>query len=380
MSTVMYDLPPDFDNFSDSRKSAFLQVQMVAERQPIVGTFCTFVPRELILAAGAAPISLCSGNDETIAAAEADLPINFCPLVKSSYGFAKTGKCPHFHFARLIVGETTCDGKKKMFEYMSRDKPVHVIHLPQMNDEESIAFLAHEFRKFSKKLEEIFAVKITDEMVRQQIFQVNEERRALQGVYRLTKSDPPLLSGKELFAMFSAFSTSVGHEAKLAFVRSLQEQYTARPVSNKHPKRILLTGSPVTKATVKVIEAIEAAGGSVVYIEGCIGSRPNELLVDETNPDVYDALARKYIQIECSCMTPNDGRLKTIGEKIDEYRVDGVVDMGLVACHTFNCESTKLRGYVTKTKATPCIHVETDYSQADFGQLSTRLSAFLEML
>ncbi|WP_338094985.1 double-cubane-cluster-containing anaerobic reductase [Methanorbis furvi] len=377
----MFNLPPGFESFSESRKTAFLEAQKISETQPIVGTFCTFVPRELILAAGAAPISLCSGNDETIAAAEADLPINFCPLVKSSYGFAKTGKCPHFHFARLIVGETTCDGKKKMFEYMVRDKPVHVIHLPQMTDEESVAFLANEFRKFARRLEEIFSVTITDEMVAEQITLVNEERRALQDVYRLAKSDPPLLSGKELFVMFNTFTTSVGHEAKIAFARSLKEEYSSRPAgAGPRPKRILLTGSPITKATVKVIDAIESAGGSVVYIEGCVGSRPNELLVDEKNPDVYDALARKYIRIACSCMTPNDGRLQTIGEKIDEYHIDGVVDMGLVACHTFNAESTLLREYVTKTKSTPFIHVETDYSQADFGQLSTRLSAFLEML
>lgn len=380
MSTGMTDLPADFDTFSESHRENFLRVRELSHEKPIVGTFCTFVPRELIRAAGAVPISLCGGTDATIPAAEADLPINFCPLVKSSYGSLLGGRCSYSHFAKLIVGETTCDGKKKMFEYISEEVPVHVIHLPQMINEDGIALLTIEFRKFAKRLEESFGVIITDEMVHDQIRVLNAERRALADVYHLAREDPPRVSGRELFDMFNSSTTSFDSDEKLTELHRLKETYTARPIPVRHPKRILLTGSPVTKATVKVIDAIESAGGTVVYLEGCIGSRATELLVDEENPDVYDALAHKYIRIPCSCMTPNTARLGIIGEKIDEYQVDGVVDMGLVACHTFNAESTKLREYVSEVKKTPFMHLETDYSCADTGQLSTRLSAFLEML
>lgn len=380
MSTAMNDLPADFDAFSEQHRKNFLRVRALSRENPIVGTFCTFVPRELIRAAGAVPVSLCGGTDTTIPAAETDLPVNFCPLVKSSYGSLRSGRCSYAHFAKLIVGETTCDGKKKMFEYISEEIPVHVIHLPQTIDEDSIALLTIEFRKFAKRLEEIFGAVITDEMVRDQIRALNAERRALADVYHLAREDPPRISGRELFEMFNSVTSSCEPAGKLAELQNLKETYTARPVPMRHLKRILLTGSPVTKATVKVIDAIEAAGGTVVYLEGCIGSRAAELLVDEENPDVYDALARKYIRIPCSCMTPNTARLEIIGKKIDEYRVDGVVDMGLVACHTFNAESTKLRGYVSGVKKTPFMHLETDYSCADTGQISTRLSAFLEML
>jgi len=50
---------------------------------------------------------------KTIPEAEKDLPKNLCPLIKSSYGFAKTEKCPFFYFSDVVVGESTCDGKKK---------------------------------------------------------------------------------------------------------------------------------------------------------------------------------------------------------------------------------------------------------------------------
>lgn len=381
----MFELPENFETFADPRKQTFLKIQEIRKTKPIVGTYCTFVPKEIIQAAGAVPISLCSGSDETIPDAETVLPVNYCPLVKSSYGFAKTNKCPYFHFSDLIVGETTCDGKKKMFEYMSDGKPVHVIQLPQMTNEESEALLALEFRRFAKKLEEVYGTKITDEMIRKEIAVTNEERRAIKGVYELAKQNPPLLTGKELFDMFNSLSYSFSMDEKLKMLAELKTKYETDAKNGvkkfeKNPKRILLTGSPLTAATLKVITAIENAGGSVVYIEGCIGSRPVELLVDEGNADVYDALAEKYLRIECSCMTPNYARLDKIGEQIDAYSVDGVVDMGLVACHTFNGESSKVRKFVTETKNTPYIHLETDYSAADAGQISTRISAFMEML
>ncbi len=80
---------------------------------PLVGTYCTFMPQEILMAAGAVVVSLCSTSDETIEEAEKDLPRNLCPLIKSSYGFGKTDKCPYFYFSDLVVGETTCDGKRK---------------------------------------------------------------------------------------------------------------------------------------------------------------------------------------------------------------------------------------------------------------------------
>ena len=103
-------------------------------------------------------------------------------------------------------------------------------------------------------------------------------------------------------------------------------------------------------------------------------------LVDEEEPDVYEALARRYLNIGCSVMTPNPNRLELLGRLIDEYKVDGVVEMTLQACHTYNVESFDIRRFVNEEKGIPYINVETDYSQADIGQLNTRIAAFIEML
>ncbi|MDU7305867.1 MAG: 2-hydroxyacyl-CoA dehydratase, partial [Escherichia coli] len=122
-------------------------------------TYCTFMPQEIPMAAGAVVVSLCSTSDETIEEAEKDLPRNLCPLIKSSYGFGKTDKCPYFYFSDLVVGETTCDGKKKMYEYMAEFKPVHVMQLPNsVKDDASRALWKAEMLRLQKTVEERFGL------------------------------------------------------------------------------------------------------------------------------------------------------------------------------------------------------------------------------
>ena len=127
------ELPEIFAEFADQRKASFLHVKELKDNGiPVIGVFCTYFPQEIAMAMGACVVGLCSTSDETIKDAERDLPSNLCPLIKSSYGFALTDKCPFFYFSDLIVGETTCDGKKKMYEFLGEFKPIHIMerHVP----------------------------------------------------------------------------------------------------------------------------------------------------------------------------------------------------------------------------------------------------------
>ena len=87
---ILKKLPEIFDNFSEARKNGFISAKELKDKNiPLVGTFCTYMPQEIAMAAGTVVVSLCSTSDETIGEAERDLPRNLCPLIKSSYGFAK---------------------------------------------------------------------------------------------------------------------------------------------------------------------------------------------------------------------------------------------------------------------------------------------------
>ena len=116
----------------------------------------------------------------------------------------------------------------------------------------------------------------------------------------------------------------------------------------------------------------------MVGFDCCNGTREKVELVDESMP-VYDALAKKYLNINCSVMSPNDSRMRYIEEMLEEYQADGVIEIILQACHTYNIESHYVKETVTN-QGKAYLMIETDYSQSDKGQIGTRLEAFLETI
>ena len=381
---VIKDLPEVFEEFAEQRKNSFLAVKKLKDQGvPVVGAYCTYFPQELAMAMGAATVGLCSTSDETIPDAEKDLPKNLCPLIKSSYGFAKTDKCPFFHFSDVVVGETTCDGKKKMYEYMSEFKDIFIMELPNTQSEESLKLWKSEIIRFKEYLEKKFDVTITEDDVREAIKVNNEVRRSLKRLYEVMRHDPAPITGHDLFKVLYGSGFKFDRKAipaeTDALVEKIEKEYAEGKMLEKKP-RIVITGCPIGGATEKVIRAVEDNGGVVVAFENCSGAKSIDKLVDEENPDVYDALARRYLNIGCSVMTPNPNRLDLLGRLIDEYKADGVVEMTLQACHTYNVETLAIRRFVNEKKGIPYINVETDYSQADIGQLNTRIAAFIEML
>lgn len=381
---LVKDLPEVFEEFAEQRKNSFLGIKKLKEKGiPVVGAYCTYFPQEIAMAMGAATVGLCSTSDETIPDAEKELPKNLCPLIKSSYGFARTDKCPFFYFSDVVVGETTCDGKKKMYEYMSEFKDVFIMELPNTQGKEALKLWRSEIIRFKEYLEKKFGVEITENDVREAVRVNNAGRRSLKKLYEVMKNDPVPISGYDLFKVLYGstfkFDRRQIPEEVDALVEKIQKEYKDGQMLEKMP-RILVTGCPVGGATEKIIQAVENNGAVVVTYENCTGAKSIDKLVDENNPDVYDALARRYLNIGCSVMTPNSNRLELLGRLIDEYHVDGVVEMTLQACHTYNVESLGIRKFVNGQKGIPYISVETDYSQADIGQLNTRIAAFIEML
>ncbi len=381
---LIKDLPEIFEGFSEARINGFISAKQFKEQnKPMIGTFCTYMPQEIPLAMGAAVVSLCATSDETIAEAEVDLPRNLCPLIKSSYGFGKTDKCPYFYFSDLVVGETTCDGKKKMYEHMGDFKDVHVMQLPNSQfGKEALELWKSEIIKLKELMEEKFDLKITEEAIKKAINLKNRERTALKEFYSLGKLNPPAISGGDILKVLYGSTFKFNREETIEEVKTLTkrilDEYNSGKKLESKP-RILVTGCPIGGVTEKVVKAIEDNGAYVVFFENCMGAKAIDENVSE-HEDVYDALAKKYLSIGCSCMTPNPNRLTLLERAIDEYKVDGVLDVILQACHTYSIETLTIKNFVNKEKEIPYMSIETDYSSSDIGQINTRMSAFIEML
>ena len=85
----------------------------------VFGTFCVYVPDEIVFAAGGIATGLCGGSQFWVPGGEKVLPTNTCPLIKASVGARLARTCPFFRIADIYVGETTCDGKKKAWEILA---------------------------------------------------------------------------------------------------------------------------------------------------------------------------------------------------------------------------------------------------------------------
>lgn len=372
--------PNPFRYFADSIERELEYVENEKKKgRKIVGIYCEYTPREIILAAGAIPVCLCGTSNDTVSAAEAVLPANLCPLIKSSFGYFITDSCPFITMADMIVAETTCDGKKKMYEIMGQKKRVEVLELTQKSDSETaLKHWTDELRKFRRTLEKEFNVEITDRKLRDAISLMNRERSLLREAFYLGKANPPIVSGMELASIRFRVAGIPGH---LGMLEEFISQVMTRKKNRKIPARavrVMLTGCPTGTGSEKVIEIIEECGGMVVCQEACSGIKAVYEMTEETG-DPLEAIARRHFNLPCSCMTPNKGRVDLIAKLAKDFSPDALVDLVWQACHTYNVESFLIGEFTRNTMGLPFLKIETDYSASDREQLKVRISALLEI-
>lgn len=347
-----------------------------ASGKKIVSIMCEFTPREIIMAAGGVPVCLCGGSVKTIPAAEQYLPSNLCPLIKSTFGYHVNGSNPFLEMADLIVAETTCDGKKKMYELMAQRRPMYVLELPQKPDDvDAFAHWTSEIRKLAAELERRFGVTIADDALRGAIRTMNRERQLRRQLAELMASPNPPMTGRQLLDLKSSIS---GICADFAQYEKALAMFRHSPRADLAGRlRVLITGVPMAHGAEKVIDIIESAGGIVVCQENCSGLKPIMDDVDESD-DPYDAIARKYFHLPCSVMTPNDARLALLEKLAAQYRPDCVIDLIWQACLTYDVESFRVKKLCEEKLHLPYLRIETDYSPSDAQRIAVRVEAMFE--
>ena len=354
--------------------------------QKVFGTFCVYVPDEVVIAANGIVTGLCGGSQFWVPDGEKVLPKSTCPLIKASVG-ARLGKtCPFFRLADMYVGETTCDGKKKAWEILGEDVPMHIMDIPQMKRPEDIERWAGEIKKFAKVVEDLTGNQITVEKLNEAIKTVNEKRKAMARVYEARKAEKLPISGKDALLMSQiAFFDDPTRCAQMCnkladeLDKRIEDGVSVFPAGTK---RILLTGTPLAIPNWKLHHIVETSGAAVVCEEMCTGTRYFENLVPDdskTLDEAYMALAQRYMKTNCACFTPNTGRIDDLVRLAKEYKVDGVIDVNLKFCCLYDTEGYSVEKAM-KAAGIPVLGIETDYTDTDAEQLKTRVQAFVEML
>lgn len=378
----MLQLPKNFESFNEARQKSFMALYEAKQRgKKVIGVFCSYTPVELVYAAGAISVGLCGKSEQGIPEAEAVLPKTLCPLIKASYGMAITEQCPYFYFSDGILAETTCDGKKKMYELMNLIKPVHVMNLPQGKDQAlALESWTEEVRRAAKFLEDLFGVKITPDKLHEAISYRNKVRRAIVELYEVAKLKPSPVSGYEISTVAESADFHFTDDDLVAKINKITREFRERVREGKANRpRVLITGCPNAGVRDKVIMTLEELGADYVCADNCAGVRTQRFMIDE-NAEPFRAIAERYLKINCSVMSPNTPRFDDIRELVREYQVDGVIDMVLHGCHTFAVEGYSVMKLVQEELGLPYLRLDTDFSQSDKGQIATRLGAFVEMM
>ncbi|MDP2937460.1 MAG: double-cubane-cluster-containing anaerobic reductase [Dehalococcoidia bacterium] len=352
----------------------------------VIGTYCVFVPEDVVLAAGGVPVGLCAGAQFSIPDAEGVLPNNTCALIKSSFGFKVGRTCPYVQASDLVVGETTCDGKKKMYELLAEHHPTYVMEVPQKKTASARALFFDEILHFRDRVEAETGVRITPDSLTAATSLVDSKKTALQRFNAARKVASLPISGLDalLVNQVSFYDDVVRFTDK---VNALSDELESRikhgqSVFSDGAPRLLVAGSPMAIPNWKVHRVLEDSGAAVVAEESCIGFRYYNYLTGESDGTMEGqlrAIADRLLENHCACFTPNEERVQDILNLANEYSVDGVVQYSLSFCQPYANEAVKVGRALTAAKI-PVLNIETDYNDGDMGQMKARVDAFLEMI
>lgn len=383
-------LPETLTPFMDVLQKVHVDFKrVIPTEKKVIGTYCMMVPQELIYAAGAENVKLCSGSFTAFSIGEDTTPRDACPLVKAVAGMQEIGQLSPYSDCELMVVPITCDCKKKLASLLAETTQVHVMQVPSVRQSDELLDLyVEELYRLIPALENVTGKPITFESLQMGVEAVGKAQQEMLRFMNLRRNAKTmLLRGTHTMAVMNALSVmpiNVWTEA----IKNLNDELEERSrqefsITRKKMPRILLTGSPVTFPNIKLPLLIEETGGALVADETCMGERflYDPLAVWDQSFDGYmRAMATRSIR-PCTCPTFWDSstRVYRLKQMIRENQVEGVVYHVLRGCLVYDFEYQLIEEEMEKL-GIPIIRVETDYNEEDIEQLRIRIEAFVELI
>ena len=345
----------------------------------VFGWLCTYVPEEIMHAAGILPIRIVGYSQETeLDDGNAYLYVNNCSFSRSCLQLGLRGE---YDYLDGVVGGSTCDGARRLFDlwrYYIGTPFHHVLTVPRKYTERAHQLYYHEVMQFKQHLEEFLGFKITEEALYKSIELYNESRRLLRELYDLRKLDNPPITGAETMEVLNA-SFRMPKEIFNEWLKGLLKEISESGNSHSGRARLMITGSVLTNP--EFIKSIEEQGGLVVTDELCTSTRYwGDPVVLDGAESLVGAIARRYLNnFPCARMFPSDERFNRIIDFTRDFKVEGVVSQIVRYCVPY-CHDLPLLTKRLKAEGIPTLALDVEFGSAGSGQIQTRVQAFLEML
>ncbi len=343
----------------------------------ITGYFCSYVPEEVLHAAGTLPYRLRPIGCKSTAEADALMSPYNCTFVKSCLEYALKGE---YEFLDGLISLNSCDHIRRLYDIWKEKVGcdyMHFLSVPHKVNEDAVQWFTEEIATFCDSLKSSFETEITEEKLKDSIDVYNESRALLQELYSLREEDNPPISGSETQQVVLA-GTAMPKEQFNSLLKDLLEEIKGKEGSTDSRARLMIVGSAYDD--LEFTQIIEEAGGLVVTDGLCFGSRYAMEPV-ATDGDIMSNLARAYLsRPACSRMAGQIPQIYGfIKEMIDRFKVDGVIYQRMRHCDLWAGESMYIHKKLEEDSV-PVLTLEREYQLSGAGQIKNRLDAFLEMI
>ena len=366
----------------------------MAER-PRVGWLCTYVPEELICAAGGDPVRVVAGS-ETNVPAPLYLPANVCSYVRACLALAADG--PYRDLDAVVI-TNCCNATQRLYDvwatYLRR--PVALfLDVPRYDatDAAALAFFRGRLARLGGQVAALAGATSTwaEDALAPAIAMVEAKRARLRAAAAATaRGDLPAaelaaLVRQAFAAPPAAFLAGPGGGSGPAATdvsASTGGAGSPAPAARRRGQtaRLILSGGMADHAV--ILRLLDELGATVVYQDHCLGDRYWERVVDgaaapgDAHP--LTAVARAYLGgPHCPRMNAAPLRMNTLGRIAEKTRAHGIVHHCLQFCDTTLFEAPLLRD-LARRLGMGMLALESDLLQGSgAGQLLTRLQAFVE--
>ena len=363
--------------------------ELKSEGRKVMGYFCSYMPLEILTAAGFVPYRIQGNLGEPVTEANVYLDPGICPYLKSCYDAVLKGR---YDFLDGWVTPDSCDSRiclYKVWLYNLKPPYSYWLNVPSFLDEECFSFFKEELAFFKKSIEGLIERKITDKKLYQAMDLHNEQRALLRELYQLRKPEPPLLYGSETLKVLLAVTSLPVEEANQLLKGIIADVKERRDGPKKSRARLLIYGPEIDDPA--LFKLIEDCGGNVVIDDACVGTRFFWHDVEKTG-DPLDGMANRYLGKNV-CPRTIRGKMEgfsTYEADLEErfghilnfardYKVDGAILCIMKFCDLHEYDVPDLRDHLEKN-GIPVLHIESDYSMAAVMGLRTRIEAFIEMI
>ncbi len=342
--------------------------------RPVVGTFCSYVPEEVIAAAGGLPFRVIDVPGE-FSQADRCLQAYACCLAR---GALQLGMTDGTDFLDGVVFSNTCDTMQCLADIWAANVGggfCETFMVPvQLDGPGSREFVLAELGKLIDRLSGHLGVAIEPQALTDAVEACRAGRRALEQVQGAQRAETPQLSPSDYYAAFMARWVMPPRD----YVQTISALLDDPDPPAATGPRIAVIGGPLYAGTLP--DLLTDLGASWVTDDLCTGGR-STWVSPTASEDPVEAIADRLLNRPiCPTKYATDHDPGPVAvDTVRAAAADGVVMYRLKFCEPHAFDAPRIQEAFDEA-GIPHALIEVESPSSGGGQLRTRLQAFLEML